>query len=148
MTDQEHTSLSGGLYNRALHIAKDPVSSASKQVQILYPEAKANIKASDMALGPATDYLVLDMTLNINTLRMMGKLLLTSTIWFDVMNGQMFAAHHDDGLVHGVFEEFCREVADTLSQPSSGNYGVKKYFAVAMDLATEGQGYSPLFIGM
>lgn len=144
MTAQEYASLAGGLYNRALHVAKDPVTSASKQLQILYPEAKTNIKASDMDLGSA-DYLVVDMAININTLRMMGNILLTSTIWFDVMNGQMFASHHDDGLVHGVFSAFCKEIADTLS--NTVNYGVKKYFAVAMDLASEGQGYGPLFLG-
>lgn len=45
------------------------------------------------------DFLVVDVILQEAALRSISRLLLSSTVWFDVTNGAAFAAHHDEGLV-------------------------------------------------
>jgi len=146
LTENEVATLSDGALNRAIHIAKDPLAranSAASKVSILKEEAKRSLQASDLDVGEA-DFMVLDMVVNVQTMRAMAAILLTSTVWFDSMNGQAVGAHHDDGLVHKIFPKFCQEVADTLSH--SYPYNVHKYFAVAMDLSPVEQFVSPLFM--
>ena len=90
---------SGEEINRVLHIAKDPSTALSTLTH-----AGALQRLSDVASVLRTnDFVVLDIVLEQRASMVMSSILLSSTIWFDVTNGQAFASHSDDGLVYSVF---------------------------------------------
>eukprot|EP01041_Mallomonas_annulata_P001798 gene1798-3489_t len=120
-----------GEINKALFISNEHILSTfthtgamNKLRGLLQNEFKSN------------DFIVLDTILENKAGLMLTALLSTSTMWFDVTNGNSFAAHSDDGLIHDSFYRLSQElevaVTDILGMR------VKRYYAVAMDINTEG----------
>lgn len=115
------------------------------------------------------DFVVVDVILKDAALRELSRLLLASTVWFDVTNGAAFAAHHDDGLafpsLHTLvqvntmhlyfFLSFCgthspsfnrgvQQVALALSSDDRP-LSVASYYSLAMGL--QHPAHSPVFMG-
>ena len=81
--------------NRALHIGNDPNIPADK---LVHQGAMKYLNSLRREVDQH-DYLVVDVILQDNAMKQLSKLLLSSTVWFDVTNAAAFVSHHDDGLV-------------------------------------------------
>lgn len=82
------------LLNRVVHLQRDEGVAADALVHagaIQYLHSIRNELQSH-------DFVVVDVILKDAALRELSRLLLSSTVWFDVTNGAAFAAHHNDGL--------------------------------------------------
>ena len=93
----EQLRIAGGAVNRVHHLARDYRTTA------LMPKGAFQKLASISTEIRSHDYVVLDLVLESEVEDVMTEILLSSTVWFDASNGQVFLAHHDDGLVHDIF---------------------------------------------
>lgn len=82
--------------NRLVHLPQE--SSAFDTTSLVHSGAMQYLKSLRKELL-THDFLVVDVILQEAALRSISRLLLSSTVWFDVTNGAAFAAHHDEGLV-------------------------------------------------
>ena len=91
--------------NRVLHLEREQISSASeassasaseysKYSKLFFSGAIEYLKTSTWEVS---DFVVMDTVLQQWAMETMRRVLLLSTIWFDITNGRCFAAHHDDG---------------------------------------------------
>ena len=102
------------------------------------------------------DFAVVDVILTATAVEHLDRILLLSSIWFDVTDGRTFLSHHDDGLHHSVFGTLAQTLAAALSpgiiqdmasaitlaspsplrsSPASDAFRVVKHYAVAMSLS-------------
>ena len=81
--------------NRVVHLEQDAGLSADSLVHAGAIQYLHSIRSELQA----HDFIVVDVILKDLAMRQLTRLLLSSTVWFDVTNGASFAAHHDDGLV-------------------------------------------------
>jgi len=138
MSNSEMAEIDGSI-NRAVYLAQEPfldqnASMAHSKVLAQLTHILAELEESD--------FVVIDSILQRHVLTSLSHTLLTSTIWFDVTNGQAFVARHDDGLVYNAFARLAQELAAslTLTTPAMTRkqrlkkMRVDKYFVVAMNI--------------
>ena len=82
------------LLNRLVHLQEDPGLGAEALVHAGAIQYLHSIRNELLA----HDFVVVDVILKEAALLELSRLLLSSTVWFDVTNGAAFAAHHNDGL--------------------------------------------------
>jgi hypothetical protein len=118
--------------NRAIHIVNYDIEyesfvhiGAIKHLQAMSNELLTN------------DFIVVDVILIEKTLEMLSKMLLSSTIWYDVTNGNSFVAHSDDGLIHQSFANLAQQVALALSVDKM-KLNVVKFYSIIMSLNENG----------
>lgn len=86
------------VFNRANHLARDTEVSSPSVHSEVFRDVYEVLHGSD-----AFDYAVIDEALWSRQRSILLQTLSMSTVWFDVTNGRVFAAHHDDGLVQPAF---------------------------------------------
>eukprot|EP01038_Epipyxis_sp_PR26KG_P005866 gene5866-8090_t len=91
------------------------------------------------------DFFVLDTIIKNEYIHKLNIMLMKSTIWFDVTNGNAFASHYDDSLYFKSFSYLAQQIAFSLSS-SKKKMRVIKYFALAMLFDGKGAA-SPVMMG-
>ena len=88
------------LTNRLLYLSNQTSTSLQehKQKQICSSQALIQVSMASQDLTQS-DFAVIDDVVDESPLSEIANQLLLSTIFFDVTNGQVFGAFHDDGLV-------------------------------------------------
>ena len=99
----------GEFLNRLVHLAAEATSTSSSSSggagggggipaeALVHAGAMKYLRTIHGELQ-ANDFIVVDVILKEAALQELSRLLLSSTVWFDVTNGAAFASHHDDGL--------------------------------------------------
>jgi hypothetical protein len=85
--------------NRLVHLESDSSNNAVIASESLVHMGAMNYLKSIASQLQSTDFIVVDMIMQVPAMQELSRLLLSSTVWFDVTNGATFAAHYDDGLV-------------------------------------------------
>jgi len=139
LTDEE-MEIAAGSINSALAIARRLAYGSqklthSKALEQL-PKALNELEQNDFA--------VLDVVVESRVIKDLSSALLKSTVWYDNANGEVFAAHPDDGLHWSEFAGIGKDIASAVSNADK-KYKISKYFAIAADVSRTGK--SPLMIG-
>ena len=88
------------------------------------------------------DFVVMDSLVENRPARILSTLLLGSTIWYDMGNGNGFLSHSNDGLVFEMIQALGVEISSSLYK----GLGPVKYSAIAID--TTQPGNSAVFLGI
>jgi hypothetical protein len=107
--------------NRLVHLESDSSNNAVIASESLVHMGAMNYLKSIASQLQSTDFIVVDMIMQVPAMQELSRLLLSSTVWFDVTNGATFATHYDDGLVFSTVTRLVQVqlVSGILSLPLS-----------------------------
>jgi hypothetical protein len=126
---------SDGWVNRAYFVAPEPKEG---KIRLLNGAKKELIKGIHAIEDGDVAFSVVDVMLDPKDLMALSKMLLTTTGYYDYVNGAMFSGHPSDGLVQAALVDVVEDLVKTCSMRYQ--YKVKGFSVNLMDMNTENVG--------